>query len=731
MIVREMLTLLGFRADDAGAKVYEDRLKVAQKKAETATTAMANGWQKVGRAIDAGLGRAESKLEAVGSRVQSVADGLGGLVGVLGGGLAFAGFAEITSRMSDFQSRLANAAEGTSETGESLMEKLRVSANTTYQAFDSVVDGFISMSPALSELGLSLSAQIDLSTAMADGLTVASVKGEQANRILMWLNRTMSSGVMSGEAFANIMEADSDVLDKMRQSLGLTTAQFQELGRGGKISAQMVVDYFQSAAPDLRRASENMTTTIADATVIFKNNFDAFIHGASESTGAANTFARAILWFAERPAIVGSLAIAALGAGMLAIGAQITSAAVQVAIAGVKIVQWMRTIQRAQLMAAITNPWLLLAIAIAAVGLAVQDVYTWMNGGQSIIGKWLGPWADFASRISAEWAQAGADLRQGFDNIGNAFTGLMDVFGNAAAAVGDWVAPLLAPVNAAMGLIFGEGGTLSTSILAAFPVLVILGLWKWLFGQLPESVQSAAKDLFQPIKDVFDDLVGWMGDKWNGLWGGIGGAISGTVGRIRGALSDATESAGQYGTTMGPNGVPLAAGAARSANPTTPAYARGTPNAARGVALVGEQGPELVRFRGGEEVVPADRTASFLSRLASRTSEIGQRVGEVGSTVAPRMAAGLAAFASTVGPTMAAANVPQPQIERPASGGRSVNVGSINAPVTVNIERGAIPEGVSEERVAQIIADRVDGSIGRAFTREWASAENHFTEMEG
>ncbi len=43
------------------------------------------------------------------------------------------------------------------------------------------------------------------------------------------------------------------------------------------------------------------------------------------------------------------------------------------------------------------------------------------------------------------------------------------------------------------------------------------------------------------------------------------------------------------------------------------AYASGTRNAAPGTALVGEQGPELVYFRGGERVVPAAETAAILA----------------------------------------------------------------------------------------------------------------------
>ncbi|UXS08692.1 tape measure protein [Agrobacterium tumefaciens] len=44
-----------------------------------------------------------------------------------------------------------------------------------------------------------------------------------------------------------------------------------------------------------------------------------------------------------------------------------------------------------------------------------------------------------------------------------------------------------------------------------------------------------------------------------------------------------------------------------------PMYAKGTSSAQSGVALVGEKGPELVRFKGGEQVIPNHRLAAALS----------------------------------------------------------------------------------------------------------------------
>lgn len=63
-----------------------------------------------------------------------------------------------------------------------------------------------------------------------------------------------------------------------------------------------------------------------------------------------------------------------------------------------------------------------------------------------------------------------------------------------------------------------------------------------------------------------------------------------------------------------------------------PMYAAGTSSAKSGVALVGEKGPELVRFSGGEQVIPNHRLASALS--APSLPDLKSVGGGVGSRVA-------------------------------------------------------------------------------------------------
>lgn len=70
-----------------------------------------------------------------------------------------------------------------------------------------------------------------------------------------------------------------------------------------------------------------------------------------------------------------------------------------------------------------------------------------------------------------------------------------------------------------------------------------------------------------------------------------------------------------------------------------PMYAKGTSSARPGMALVGEEGPELVRFSGGEEVVPNHKMGSFLGGMPSIQAptipKLSPQQPQASATIAP------------------------------------------------------------------------------------------------
>ncbi|OQC19033.1 MAG: hypothetical protein BWX69_03045 [Planctomycetes bacterium ADurb.Bin069] len=94
------------------------------------------------------------------------------------------------------------------------------------------------------------------------------------------------------------------------------------------------------------------------------------------------------------------------------------------------------------------------------------------------------------------------------------------------------------------------------------------------------SAREAVAQLAQRLASMFADRA--FEGIWSAIAGSIGGGSGGGVGGFFSSLLSGS-------------------------------FASGTDWAPRGLALVGERGPELVRFGGGEQVIPADRTRALLA----------------------------------------------------------------------------------------------------------------------
>ena len=73
-------------------------------------------------------------------------------------------------------------------------------------------------------------------------------------------------------------------------------------------------------------------------------------------------------------------------------------------------------------------------------------------------------------------------------------------------------------------------------------------------------------------------------------------------------------------------------------------YATGTDNARRGLAMVGEAGPELVKFRGGEQVLNARNTQRALNGMAGNTNNFNVTFNNTTDTSAFAMVSQLKAY---------------------------------------------------------------------------------------
>jgi len=72
--------------------------------------------------------------------------------------------------------------------------------------------------------------------------------------------------------------------------------------------------------------------------------------------------------------------------------------------------------------------------------------------------------------------------------------------------------------------------------------------------------------------------------------------------------------------------------------PKPPGFAKGTNSAPAGMAWVGEKGPELVNFAGGEQVLTATASQNLMTRLAGlNIPDFGAGISEAAASAAPSM----------------------------------------------------------------------------------------------
>jgi hypothetical protein len=148
---------------------------------------------------------------------------------------------------------------------------------------------------------------------------------------------------------------------------------------------------------------------------------------------------------------------------------------------------------------------------------------------------------------------------------------------------------------------------------------------------IPEILGEIVSALADVISSIFEKI--FTLDFWIDVLSNFGEALGKTLsGGFTSLFGGGSSSSGGGGSSR--DNIfeePFSEGGILDPNPVTNPimpwnwFADGTENASRGLAIVGEAGPELVKFRGGEQVLNSHNTQKALENMGSGTT-INQNV---------------------------------------------------------------------------------------------------------
>jgi hypothetical protein len=156
-----------------------------------------------------------------------------------------------------------------------------------------------------------------------------------------------------------------------------------------------------------------------------------------------------------------------------------------------------------------------------------------------------------------------------------------------------------------------------TALVPKLPEIIIHVLTK-IVEAIPKVIGTIVSKLSEVMTDIFSKV--FSVEFWVGVFSKIGEALSKVFGGASETIANAVTSNSGYGknstgSTAGDVAVDLLVpfGFLRHF------FADGTNSAPAGLALVGEQGPELVKFRGGEQVINNRNTQKALAGASGTT----------------------------------------------------------------------------------------------------------------
>ena len=511
MVVRELLTRLGFAVNDSKLKQYERGTNNIKSSAESAAASFRNMF-----AAFAGF-QAIKSLSQVADKMQSMEARIGMLPQTVGD--AGAAFDTVSGR-----------------------------ASAARQSLDAYGNLYIKLSNAGKDYIKTQEDGLKITDTLSKALVVGGATAQEQSSAMLQFAQAIGSGVLQGDELRAMAEASPQFMDELANAIGKPRAELKKMGSEGKLTSKMVIQAVQKMAVVFDKKFLEMPMTIGQATTIMGNRWATFVNRLNRESGAVTKIADLFLKGFDRiESGLGSM-VKFFG------GATNTLKFFAIAITALVLPALVRL--GAGLMATVFTPAGAVVAALLLLGLVLEDVYTWINGGDSLLGEWFGSWEENKEAVKA-WGDV-ALIALGAVGVKMAWLAGQAVV-SAAATVAAWVPAILTLASVFIAkavLMTAAFASVAVSVIAAtWPIMLIIAAiialgaaiyWLWKnWDKVFNFIKEIAANAWNFISSGFESMVNSLQDKWNKFKSFFGAGVETTI--------SANGAAGGSVTSIAPN----------------------------------------------------------------------------------------------------------------------------------------------------------------------------------
>ena len=492
MIVRELITKLGFSVDDSGMRKAEAGVDRIKKQAEYAAQALMG----VGLSL-AGAAWAKSAI-AIADSMQNVRSRIGMLPQTIGDvGEAF-----------DEVGRRASVAGMAIEAYAGL-----------YTRVGNAAKDYISTQEDL----------LGITDTIAKALVVGGASAQEASAVMQQFAQALASGVLQGDEFRSMAEAAPQYLDQLALAMGKPREQLKKMASDGKLTAREVIEATRKMADYFDTKFSQMPMTVSRATTAIGNRYSMMIDRMNRESMFISELAGLIVSaFDKIEWGVNKLADALGGWDQLLklIGIGLAS------VFGATAILLISAFGAAVL--AVALPFIILAAKIALVLLILEDLWVWLKGGDSVIGALIGPWQEWAPYVMAVInmvRDAVVWFGEAIGAVAAMIVGMLTLDGDLFMAGLEGLTSMLWSVIQQWWSYLVESFKIAWGAVSQFFVEAMAALGKMIYDAIFAPIFNAVRDAWNSVKGLASGA--WEGAKNFFGAGGPGATPASTVAPAR------------------------------------------------------------------------------------------------------------------------------------------------------------------------------------------------------
>lgn len=200
----------------------------------------------------------------------------------------------IADTYTNIENRLRTVTSSTAQLTAVNRELLAIS-NQTRQSYEGTVEVYTRLAGATKQLGLTQQELLEFQLQLNQAVAMSGAGAQEAKAALIQLSQGLGAGALRGEELNSVLEQLPTVADIIAKQMGVTRGQLKGLAEDGKITADVVINAFKKAAPELQNNFDKSISTISQAFTVLQNQVTAITGEFLNTQGVASGLANSLL----------------------------------------------------------------------------------------------------------------------------------------------------------------------------------------------------------------------------------------------------------------------------------------------------------------------------------------------------------------------------------------------------------------------------------------------------